>query len=57
MAPREASLVAPLLGRVEKWVFKATANKLDQVLQHERDWLSDNLPAVSDTILHPCVAL
>ena len=49
-APREASRVAPSLGRVEKCVFKATAYKLDQVLQPVGDWLRDNLPWVSNTI-------
>jgi hypothetical protein len=55
-APREASLVAPLLRRVEKCVFKATAYKLDQVLQPVGDWLRDYLPGVSNTFGHPYVA-
>ena len=48
-APREASRVAPSLGRVEKCVFKATAYKLDQVLQPVGAWLRDNLLGVSTT--------
>jgi hypothetical protein len=51
MAPLEASLVAPLLGRVDKCgVFKATPYKLDQVLQLVGAWLRDNLPGVTNTI-------
>jgi hypothetical protein len=50
-APREASRVAPLLGHVETYgIFKATAYKLDQVLQPVGDWLRDKLPGVSNTI-------
>jgi hypothetical protein len=48
-APREASLVAPSLGRVDKCVFKATAYKLDQVLQPVGGWLRESLHGVCNT--------